>query len=94
VTSDNPFSQHLNGDENASRRAELREVLRSHDVMVRVTIARDPTSEWPDEHGVALLEQSGEFATALARAFDQFAYYDVSQAVVQVRDCLNGEVLV
>jgi hypothetical protein len=62
--------------------------------MALPSIARDPTGEWPDEHGLALLEQSGDFATALARAFDQFAYYDVSETAVRVRGCVNGEVLV
>jgi hypothetical protein len=94
VTSDNPFSEYLDGGENQSRRAELLEVLRAHDVMALPSIARDPTGEWPDEHGLALLEQSGDFATALARAFDQFAYYDVSETAVRVRGCVNGEVLV
>jgi acetyl esterase/lipase len=94
VTPDNPFSQHLNADENHGRRAELAELLSSHGVTVRSSIARDPTGEWPDERGVALLEQGGDFATALAKAFDQFAYYDVNETAVRVRGCVNGEVLV
>jgi hypothetical protein len=94
VTGDNPFSQHRDGDANAQRRVELRELLNDHDVMVRPTIARDPTGEWPDEEGFALLEKTPDFAKALARAFEQFAFYDVNEDEVLVRACADGEALV
>jgi dienelactone hydrolase len=94
VTGDNPFSQARGDDENASRREELRDLLQSHDVAMRATIARDPTGRWPDEQGFAVLDQSEAFAAALARAFDQFAFYDVSDEAVLVRGCAGGESLV
>jgi acetyl esterase/lipase len=94
VTSDNPFSQHRDDDANEARRRELRNLLHSHDVTVRPSIARDPTGEWPDEEGFALFERGPDFARALARAFDQFAFYDVTEDSVTVRGCADGEVLV
>jgi hypothetical protein len=94
VTGDNPFSQHRDNDANEERRGELRSVLHDHDVAVRPTIARDPTGEWPDEEGFALFEQSPDFAKALAKAFEQFAFYDVTENSVLVRGCADGEALV
>jgi hypothetical protein len=94
VTGDNPFSQHADDDANAQRRGELRGLLNDHDVTVRPTIARDPTGVWPDEEGFALLEKTSDFAKALARAFGQFAYYDVNEDEVMVRGCADGEALV
>jgi hypothetical protein len=70
------------------------DVLRQRGVRVRVSLARDPSGRWPDEVGFALLEQSGQFARALARAFDQFALYDVTEEGVVVRGCADGDVLV
>lgn len=94
VTGDNPFSQHLDDESNGARRSELLGILRHHEVSVRPTIARDPSGEWPDEEGFALLGQSEGFAKALARAFEQFAYYDVGEDAVSVRSCADGEELV
>ena len=89
VTGDNPFSQHLDDKSNGARRSELLGILRHHEVSVRPTIARDPSGEWPDEEGFALLGQSEEFAKALARAFEQFAYYEVGEDAVLVRSCAD-----
>jgi hypothetical protein len=43
--------------------------------------------------GFALLDRSVEFARDLARAWDQFAIYDVSEEQVLVRSVATGEVL-
>jgi acetyl esterase/lipase len=94
VTGDNPYSVHSDDDANQQRRGELRSLLNDHDVNVRPTIARDPSGVWPDEQGFALLEKSPGFAKALARAFGQFAFYDVSEVEVMVRGCADGDVLV
>jgi acetyl esterase/lipase len=94
VTGDNPFSQHIGDDANAQRRDELRQLLSDHDVSVRPSIARDPTGVWPDENGFALLGKSSDFAKALARAFEQFAFYEVNEDEVMVRGCADGEALV
>jgi len=94
VTGDNPFSLPLDDEANELRRDELLGIIKHHDVSVRRTIARDPSGGWPDEQGFALLGQSGEFARALARAFEQFAYYDVLEDAVLVRGCDDGEAVV
>jgi acetyl esterase/lipase len=94
VTGDNPFSAHLDEPVNALRRDELSDVLASHGVAVRSSIAHDPTGQWPDEKGFALLDQGHDFALALARAFEQFAFYDVSDEGVMVRSCADGTALV
>jgi hypothetical protein len=94
VTGDNPFSQHLDDAANSRRRGELLNLLQRHGVSVRPSIARDPSGEWPDEEGFALLGQSPDFAKALARAFEQFAFYEVTEDEVLVRSCADGEALV
>jgi hypothetical protein len=94
VTGDNPFSVPLDDEANRLRRDELRGILQHHGVRVLPSIARDPSGEWPDEQGFALLGQSDEFVRALARAFEQFAYYDVLEDAVLVRGCADGEALV
>jgi dienelactone hydrolase len=94
VTGDNPYSQHLDDEANRRRRLELRDILQHHGVQVRPTIAHDPSGEWPDEEGFALIGQRSEFVIALARAFEQFAFYDVSHDAVLVRGCADGEALV
>jgi acetyl esterase/lipase len=93
LTSDNPFSNALAADENAERRGELYADLRRRGVRVRHAIGRDPMGAWPVEEGFALLGQSVDFARALARAWDQFAIYDVSEDRVLVRSVDTGEVL-
>ena len=94
VTGDNPFSRPQEDDANAMRRHELLGLVADHDVDVRATIARDPTGQWPDEQGVALIGRGHDFAQALARAFEQFAFYDVTEEAVVVRSCVDGEALV
>jgi len=94
VTGDNPFSQPHDGERNATRRRELLGLVNDRELSVRATIARDPSGQWPDEHGVALLGQSHDFARALARTFEQFAFYHVTEEAVSVRSCLDGEALV
>jgi acetyl esterase/lipase len=93
LTSDNPFSNALSADENARRRGELYADLRRRGVRVRHSIGRDPMGAWPVEEGFALLDQSIQFARDLARAWDQFAIYDVSEDHVLVRSVDTGEVL-
>jgi hypothetical protein len=43
---------------------------------------------------VALIGRGHDFAQALARAFEQFAFYDVTEEAVVVRSCVDGEALV
>lgn len=93
VSADNPFSQCLGEDVNAPHRVEFGEVLARHGIGVRRTMARDPSGDWPDEQGVALLDTSREFAVALARAFDQLAFYVVSEEGVVVCRSYDGLVL-
>ena len=94
VSADNPFSRQLEDWQNEERRRELLDVLQRKGVRVRASIARDPSGRWPDEEGFAMLEQSAQFARAVAKAFDQFALYDVTERGVVVRGCADGEVLV
>ena len=82
VTSDNPYSSEAPDTE--ERREEFSSVLATHGVERRKAIARDPAGRWPDEHGYALFGVEKEFARALARAFDQFAFYAVSDEGVCV----------
>ncbi len=93
LTSDNPFSAALGTDENAERRGELFADLQRRGVRLRHTIGRDPSGAWPVEEGFALLDQSVEFARELARTWDQFAIYDVTESTVLVRSVDTGEVL-
>jgi hypothetical protein len=93
LTSDNPFSNELQAAENAERRHELFADLQRRGVQLRHTIGRDPTGVWPVEEGFALLDQSVDFARELARAWDQFAIYDVTENKVLVRSVATGEVL-
>jgi acetyl esterase/lipase len=93
LTSDNPFSNELQADENAQRRSELFADLQRRGVRLHHAVGRDPEGAWPVEEGFALLDQSVEFARELARAWDQFAIYDVSEDRVLVRSVDTGEVL-
>ena len=94
VSADNPFSRVLGAEANGLRRDELSGVLQRHGVRAVHTIAHDLSGRWPDEQGFALLGQSHEFASALAQAFEQFAFYDVSEHAVLVCASQDGEVLV
>jgi hypothetical protein len=93
LTSDNPFSNELHADANAERRSVLFADLQRRGVRLRHAIGRDPMGAWPVEEGFALLDQSIEFARELARAWDQFAIYDVTEDQVLVRSVDTGEVL-
>jgi acetyl esterase/lipase len=94
VTSDNPYSQVQEAEVNQARRDELRRTLQRLGVDFSESVARDPQGRWRDEVGAALLESSREHARALARAWDQFAYYEVTPEGVSVRDAESDAVLV
>ncbi len=93
LTSDNPFSQRLGAEENAERRAELLGELQRLGVRLRHTLGRDPSGEWPEEEGFALLDQRDDFALNVARVWSQFAVYVVTEDEVVVRSVATGEVL-
>jgi acetyl esterase/lipase len=93
VTSDNPYSRIMDDSTNEQRRAELREFLRRRGVWFREAKGEDVTSRWPSEHGVALTGLTREDARALARAWDQFAFYEVDADHVTVRDAASDLVL-
>ena len=93
LTSDNPFSNELPADANKERRSELFADLQRRGVRLRHAMGRDPMGAWPVEEGFALLDQSVDFARELAKAWDQFAIYDVSVDHVLVRSVDTGEVL-
>ncbi len=93
LTSDNPFSQELGVEDNTARRAQLFADLQRRGVRLRHTKGRDPMGEWPVEEGFALLDQSVEFALQLARAWDQFAIYEVTEDEILVRSVDSGELL-
>lgn len=93
VTSDNPYSRVLDDDTNARRRAELQRFLERRGIAFHETTGRDPSNRWPPEHGVALAELTRDEARALARAWDQFAYYEIDEAGVTVRDAASDLVL-
>jgi len=87
VTAANPFSQPSAALDNERRHTELEALLVAHGVVHRPSVARDPSGRWPDEHGFAVLGVLGEFARALARSFDQFAFYYVDDVAVRVQLC-------
>src|ERR1700691_700229 len=93
LTSDNPFSAELAAHENAERRSELFADLQRRGVRSRPTVGRDPLGLCPAEEGFALFDRSVEFSRELARAWDQFAIYDVSEDGVLVRSVDTGELL-
>lgn len=93
LTSDNPFSNELGVDENTVRRGELFADLQRRGIRLRHTKGRDPLGEWPIEEGFALLDQSVERTLQLARAWDQFAIYEVTEDEVLVRSVDSGDVL-
>ncbi len=94
VTSDNPFSQALNEHENETRRRSMRASLERHGATFVETRSRDVSGQWSDELGFALLGSARENAKALARSWNQFAYYDVDTRAVTVRDAHSDVVLV
>ncbi len=93
VTSDNPFSNQLDERQNVERRSELLGDLQRRGVRLRDAIGRDPSGRWPGEEGFALFDQSVDFARHVARAWDQFAIYEVTAERVLVRSVATGEVL-
>jgi acetyl esterase/lipase len=93
VTSDNPYSQMLEDAANVARRADLRRFLERRGVRFLETTGRDPSSRWPSERGVALTDFDREGACALARAWDQFAFYEVAPDAVTVLDASSDLVL-
>ena len=94
VTSDNPFSQRYEEDANEERRVEFRSSLTRRGVDYSEAIGRDIYGTWPDEKGVALRGVSRDVARAVARGWDQFAFYEVDGDVVTVRDVASNNVLV
>jgi hypothetical protein len=60
----------------------------------RESRARDTTGDWPDEIGVALEGITREDAQALAAAWEQSAFYEVSADAVVVRATDTDEALV
>ena len=93
VTSDNPFSVARDERENDAARAELVTLARARGRRVRASVARDPSGRWPDEWGLAVFQATTDFAVGLARAFDQFAFYEVDATGVTVRSAHDGRVL-
>jgi hypothetical protein len=89
VTSDNPYSQILDDLTNERRRVALREFLQRRGIWFREAMGRDTTSNWPSERGVAVTGLTRDVARALARAWDQFAFYEVDEASVTVRDAAS-----
>jgi acetyl esterase/lipase len=93
VTSDNPFSRELSSEENDVRRVALRSFLHRRGVDYFETLGCDPQGRWPDEAGVALRDLSREDVRSLTRAWDQFAFYEVSEDSVLVRDATSDVAL-
>ena len=93
LTSDNPYSVPLTRERNEARRGQLRALLAGRGIKYLEAAGRDPLHRWPDELGVALVGLSNAEARALAFAWDQFAFYDVTADRVTVRDAATGRVL-
>ena len=84
VAADNPYSQVQARDENERKRDELAQVLLSHELVFRPSLARDPSGRWPDERGFAIFGTSESFVRNLAKSFAQFAFYFVDDVEVRV----------
>ncbi|HWD95740.1 MAG TPA: DUF3293 domain-containing protein [Acidimicrobiales bacterium] len=93
VTSDNPYSQILDDETNEGRRDSLRRFLARRSISYLEATGRDPMNQWPSEHGVALTGLTREDVSALARSWEQFAFYEVSVERVTVRDAASDLVL-
>ena len=93
LTSDNPYSQLLDERENARRRDELLAQLRARELVVRDSKGRNLAGEWPVEEGFALVGGDVALARTIARAWDQFAVYEVDEHRVRVHSVATGEVL-
>jgi acetyl esterase/lipase len=93
VTSDNPYSHVLDVFDNEARRQELRGVLDSRSIAYEEARGHDPSGRWPDELGVALFGVTRDDARALALAWEQFAFYEVSLAGILVRESTSDLVL-
>jgi acetyl esterase/lipase len=94
VTSDNPYSVKLSVEENQLRRAALRTLLGRRGIDYLEVLSRDALGRWPDEAGVAIRALSRDEARALARAWDQYAFYEVDVDAVRVLDAASDQVLV
>jgi acetyl esterase/lipase len=84
VAADNPYSRVQAGEENQRRGDELAQVLLSHALVFRPSLAHDPSGRWPDERGFAIFGTSESFVRNLARSFAQFAFYFVDDVEVRV----------
>jgi acetyl esterase/lipase len=93
VTSDNPYSQVLSERANEERRQQLRGFLDARHITYCAARGRDLSGTWPDELGVALINATRESSRALALAWEQFAYYEVTSEGVVVRDAASDRVL-
>jgi acetyl esterase/lipase len=93
VTSDNPFSKPLSVEENILRRTQLRAFLARRSIDYVEALCCDAQGSWPDEVGVALWGMSRGDAGSLARAWQQFAFFEVGVDAVQVRDATSEMVL-
>jgi acetyl esterase/lipase len=93
VTSDNPFSQIGDAGATERRRRELRAQLDARGMKYLESRGRDSRGAWPDEMGVALLEESRETVRAIALAWGQFAFYEVDVQRVVVRESASDVVL-
>jgi acetyl esterase/lipase len=85
VTAHNPFSVEQSPEVNTQRETALLQQLARMGQSVFLSAGRDPSGHWPSEAGVAIVGWSKERSAALARAWGQFAYYDVSSTSVVVR---------
>lgn len=93
VTSDNPYSVVQPDIENDRRRVELAASLARMGLAARPTRASDPSGAWPDERGFAVAGLSTEDGSSLARAWGQYAFYEVRGGEVVVRDATTGVVV-
>jgi acetyl esterase/lipase len=81
VTAHNPYSVPQEPAMNTVREAALSERVARHHLTSASTVASDGVGHFPPEEGIALWCDE-ETAAALARAFDQYAYYAVGNSVV------------
>ena len=91
VTADNPFSAVVDDGRNAQRERELADLLDARHVSWWASRATAPGG--PTEQGAALAGVDLGEARAWARAFEQYALYEVRADAVVVRRTRDGAVL-
>lgn len=91
VTACNPMSQHLTGDDNAARQAELEKELAKRSLKFTPGVGMDGNETWPNETSFLVFNLSLEASRVLARKYEQNAFVwcgsDATPQLILSCDC-------